>query len=132
MGRPNPQVNLGPVDCSVSLIVCDLDQTDTPAIYVTDAFCSMTGYDTDEIIGRNCRFLQRPQTLQPNMRDIREKNLPSVKQIRNALGSHTEIQTNLINYKKTGQQFTNILTLIPIHLPDCNANYVVGFAVESS
>ena len=35
---------------------------DCPLMYVNEAFCRMTGYERDEIIGRNCRFLQGPDT----------------------------------------------------------------------
>jgi PAS domain S-box-containing protein len=31
-------------------------------VFVNDAFCELTGYDREEVIGRNCRFLQGPQS----------------------------------------------------------------------
>ncbi|PFH56403.1 hypothetical protein XA68_16553 [Ophiocordyceps unilateralis] len=58
ISRPSPQIELGAVDCSVALVVCDLDLPDAPIIYASDSFCDMTGYSKAEIIGRNCRFLQ--------------------------------------------------------------------------
>ncbi len=37
-------------------------QPDCPIIYASDAFCKLTGYARDELVGRNCRFLQGPGT----------------------------------------------------------------------
>lgn len=130
MSRPNPQIDLGPVDCSVSLLVCDLDQPDTPAIYATEAFCEMTGYGMDEIIGKNCRFLQNPPGAMHITRAISDKNKAAVAKISAAVASKNEVQQTLINYKKTGQQFTNMLSLVHIHLDEADVNYSVGFAVE--
>lgn len=130
MSRPNPQIDLGPVDCSVSLIVCDLDQPDTPTIYATEAFCEMTGYSIDEILGRNCRFLQRPPEATHNTRVAMDTNKDAVARVSAAIASRSEIQQNLINYKKNGQQFTNMLSLVHIYLEEADVNYSVGFAVE--
>ncbi|KUI53002.1 White collar 1 protein [Cytospora mali] len=58
--RPNPEIDLGPVDSSVALVVCDLAAPDTPIVYVSDPFLELTGYRADEVVGRNCRFLQAP------------------------------------------------------------------------
>ncbi len=44
------------------VLICDATQSDTPVVFVTDTFCSITGYRRDEILGRNCRFLQGRDT----------------------------------------------------------------------
>ena len=44
------------------ITIADPNLPDCPLMYVNEAFCSMTGYTREEIIGRNCRFLQGPDT----------------------------------------------------------------------
>lgn len=58
--RQNPTVELGAVDASCALLMCDLLQPDYPAVYASEAFEALTGYTQQEILGRNCRFLQAP------------------------------------------------------------------------
>jgi PAS domain-containing protein len=58
--RPNPKISLGPVDLSCSFVVSDLLVPDMPIVYVSPTFEEMTGFDTTEILGKNCRFLQHP------------------------------------------------------------------------
>ena len=44
---------------------------DTPLVYVSDSFCSMTGFERKEMLGRNCRFLQGRQTTRRSVRGTR-------------------------------------------------------------
>ena len=53
-------MDLGPVDLNCSFMVCDLERKDTPVIYVSKAFETLTGYTSKEVLGHNCRFLQAP------------------------------------------------------------------------
>ena len=56
--RPNPVIDLGPVDLSSSFLVVDAQRTDMPIIYASESFERLTGYSSYEIMGKNCRFLQ--------------------------------------------------------------------------
>ncbi|KAL2132095.1 hypothetical protein VTI74DRAFT_4218 [Chaetomium olivicolor] len=58
--RPNPSIHLGAVDASCAIVVCDLLQPDQPIIYTSEGFTLLTGYRQQEVLGRNCRFLQAP------------------------------------------------------------------------
>ncbi|OZJ04279.1 hypothetical protein BZG36_02581 [Bifiguratus adelaidae] len=58
--RPNPQINVGPIDFSCSFVVSDARKFDFPIIYVSPTFETLTGYQAQEIIGTHCRFLQSP------------------------------------------------------------------------
>jgi hypothetical protein len=57
--RENPKIEVGPIDMTCSFIVSDIRLPDMPIIYVSPTFEQLTGYPTQEILGRNCRFLQR-------------------------------------------------------------------------
>jgi hypothetical protein len=62
--RPNPRIVLGPVDLTCSFVVVDVKRYDHPIVYASPTFHRLTGYEQNEIIGRNCRFLQvRPTSL---------------------------------------------------------------------
>ncbi|KAG6035500.1 hypothetical protein E4U41_006054 [Claviceps citrina] len=132
MGRPNPQVELGPVDCSVALVLCDLELPDEPIVYATDAFCDLTGYPKSEILGRNCRFLQSTK------HSSKAKSSPATKspsktataRMRQALNERREVQLRVVNYRKNGQKFNNLVSIIPLTLDDSGYQYAVGFAVE--
>lgn len=52
--RPNPKIELGPVDDSVSFVVVDSQKHDSPIVYCSQNFYKLTGYKPEEIVGRNC------------------------------------------------------------------------------
>ena len=127
VGRRNPKIDLGPVDCSVAMLLCDLELPDSPIVYATDSFCTMTGYTQPEVLGRNCRFLQRQLG---KRRSGKAADKLAVRRMRQAVRTHEEVQVSVENYKKSGQRFTNILTIIPLKLGSENHHYAVGFSVE--
>lgn len=130
VSRPNPQIDLGAVDASVSLVLCDLDQPDVPIIYATDAFCHLTGYPLDEIIGRNCRFLQHPPG--KGRRSGTKSTDKTVRRMRHAVRDNEEIQLCVKNFRRNGQSFTNLLSIIPVPPDASGARYSVGFQCEYS
>ncbi|ROW08271.1 hypothetical protein VMCG_03154 [Cytospora schulzeri] len=128
--RPNPEIDLGPIDGSVALVVCDLALQDVPIVYASDAFLALTGYQMDEIRGRNCRFLQAPGGRVPP-RSAREHVGPEdIRGMREAIGSNKEHQTEITNFKKGGEPFVNILTIIPITWDSEDYRYSVGFQCQ--
>lgn len=86
------------------VVITDPNRPDNPIIYCNPAFAEMSGFRIDQIIGRNCRFLQR---------DDREQ--PEISEIRNAIAAAKPITTTLRNYRKNGQIFWNELTVSPVH-----------------
>ena len=44
------------------IVIANVPEDDCPIVYASPAFEQMTGYHKDEIVGRNCRFLQGPET----------------------------------------------------------------------
>ena len=75
---------------------------DAPLVYVNPAFERMTGYTAQEVVGRNCRFLQGDATDQPALDEVRR-----------ALHEQTDVRVMLKNYRKDGSPFWNELTLSP-------------------
>lgn len=129
MSRPSPQIELGAIDCSVALILCDLDAPDCPIVYTTDSFCAMTGYPRNEMLGQNCRFLQTPKGRYAG-RQIKAVDKLAIHRMRQAINNQDEVQLQITNYKKSGQRFTNFLSIIPIKMAGTSQNFAVGFGVE--
>ena len=128
--RPNPQINIGAVDMSCAFVVCDVTQHDIPIVYCSDVFERLTGYSRHDILGRNCRFLQAPDgKIQAG---IKRKYVDdqAVLRIKNKISQRQETQISLINYRKGGQPFMNLLTMIPITWDTDEIKYFVGFQVD--
>lgn len=83
------------------------------------------------ILGRNCRFLQSPDGkveagIKRNYCDD-----DSVLYLKNTISATTEAQISLINYRRGGQPFMNLLTMIPISWePGGKVKFFVGFQVD--
>lgn len=128
--RPNPQINIGSVDLSCAFVVCDAEKDDMPIVYCSDNFERLTGYTKHMILGRNCRFLQSPDG--NVVSGVRRKYVDddSVVYLKNMITSRREAQISLINYRRGGQPFMNLLTIIPITWDGDNVKFYVGFQVD--
>nr|BAO20282.1 white collar protein 1 [Grifola frondosa] len=135
--RPNQRIVLGPVDLTCSFVVVDVRRFDSPIVYASPTFCKLTGYDEHEVLGRNCRFLQSPDgRLQRG--DLHRYTAPeAVAHLKKSLAAGKECQTSLINYRKGGAAFINLVTVIPIRGGINNSPeeqddivYHVGFQVD--
>ena len=98
-----------------SVVISDPFRPDMPMIYVSDEFEAQTGYSPEEVLGRNCRFLQGPGT------DPR-----AVQAIREALAAETEITIDILNYRKDGTEFWNRLRIRPLFDERGKLLYFVG------
>lgn len=101
-------------------------------MYASPTFCSLTGYAEHEVLGRNCRFLQAPDgRLQRG--DARRFTAPdAVAHLRRCTSQGKECQTSMINYRKGGAAFINLVTVIPVP-PDSDhdpVTYYIGFQVD--
>lgn len=86
------------------MIITDPRLPDNPIVFANAAFCRLTGYARDEVLGRNCRFLQGSET-----------DLAIIQQIREAVASRQSIEIDIRNYKKDGTPFWNRLLLAPVN-----------------
>lgn len=85
------------------MIVTDPNQSDNTIIFCNEAFRKMTGYSDDEIIGRNCRFLQGPDT-----------DRETVSKIREAIVAGQDVAIDILNYRKDGSTFWNAVFISPV------------------
>jgi diguanylate cyclase (GGDEF)-like protein/PAS domain S-box-containing protein len=98
---------------SCSIIVTDATRPDNPISYANAAFSRLSGYPTAEILGRNCRFLQGPET-DPQTRA----------EIGAAVADGYSIRREILNYRRDGTTYWADLTIDPIRDP---AGAIIGF-----
>jgi PAS domain S-box-containing protein len=106
---------------------------DMPIIYCSEPFEELTGYSSSEILGRNCRFLQIPPEGHQPDQSSGPTNETSRKELREKLAKGEEARVRLVNYRKDGQMFVNVLTTIPISWEEGHGEgkrYIVGFQAD--
>ena len=90
-------------EAPIGIAITDPDRDDNPMIYVNDRFVEMTGYPESEAVGRNCRFLQGPET-----------RAETVAELRRAIDAGKATTVELRNYRKDGELFWNRVTISPL------------------
>lgn len=85
------------------MIITNPRLPDNPTVFINDAFCRMSGYAREEILGRNCRFLQGPET-----------DPDAITKIRDAIQSVRPIHLDIRNHRKDGSAFWNRLLMAPV------------------
>lgn len=99
---------------SEGIIIADASG-DYPVVYVNKTFEELTGYAASEVIGRNCRFLQGPET-----------DKATVAEIRAALAEGRSVTAELLNYRKDGRTFWNLLSITPVRDSEKRITHFVG------
>mmetsp|Transcript_18646 Transcript_18646/g.56351 ORF Transcript_18646/g.56351 Transcript_18646/m.56351 type:complete len:723 (+) Transcript_18646:282-2450(+) len=102
-----------------NFVIADPHLPDCPIVFASDGFLELTEYSREEILGRNCRFLQGQDT-----------DPAAVAEIRDAVRSGSEASVRLLNYKKNGQPFWNMFTLAPMADVDGNLRFIIGVQVD--
>jgi PAS domain-containing protein len=112
-------------------VVCDAEKDDQPIVYCSENFERLTGYSKHMILGRNCRFLQSPDgKVEPGIKRQYVDD-DSVYYLKQMTLSMQEAQISLINYRRGGQPFMNLLTMIPIPWDSSSkTKFIVGFQVD--
>lgn len=97
-----------------NFVLSDPRLPDNPIVYASPGFYILTGYTPEQVLGRNCRFLQGPAT-DPRAVDI----------IRKAIASGADATTCILNYKADGTPFWNQFFVAALRDSDnCIVNYV--------
>jgi len=91
------------VAAGLSFTISDPHLDDNPLVWANPAFLAMTGYDEGEVLGRNCRFLQGPDT-----------DPTAVETLSAGLRERRPAQVTLLNYRKDGAAFWNEVTISPV------------------
>ena len=107
------------VATDLGFTISDPRETDNPLVWANPSFYSMTGYLPEEVIGRNCRFLQGPAT-------SREE----IASLRSALAAERSATVVILNYRKDGTAFWNQLSITPVFDGDGNLVSFVGVQAD--
>lgn len=110
-------VNEAPIGITVS----DPSRPDNPLIHVNKGFCEQTGYDREDVLGRNCRFLQGE--------DTREE---PVSRMREAIDAEESVTVELRNYQKDGSMFWNRVTITPVKDDSGTVTNFIGYQQDIS
>ena len=97
------------------VVISDCSQPDMPIIYVNRAFTEMTGYAYDEVVGKNCRFLQGAGT-----------DSAAAQTIRQAIAAQQSCKVEIFNYRKDGTPFWNQLSITPVRDDQGNTTHFIG------
>ena len=106
-------------EASNGIVIADALQDDMPLIYSNNAFLDMCGYSKDEILGKNCRFLQGDKT-----------DKASINKLRKSIKNGDRATETLLNYRKDGSKFYNHLMLTPIKDIDDNVTHYLGIQLD--
>lgn len=103
------------------IVIVDATQPDLPILYVNQSFENLTGYSSDEVLGKNCRFLQGP-----------DRDQEGVATLRDAIRMKRTGRALLKNYRKDGSQFWNEVSTYPVRDDKNKLLYFVGIQVDMS
>jgi PAS domain S-box-containing protein len=106
---------------NTSFIIADHTAPDDPIIFCNQAFEQLTGYSREEILGKNCRFLQGDDRDQTELERLRE-----------AVRSGQSVTVTLRNYRKDGSPFRNELNISPVHGPDSTITHLIGIQRQAT
>ncbi|KQT99072.1 histidine kinase [Methylobacterium sp. Leaf469] len=93
-------------------IVTDPNQPDNPIVFANRAFQDLCGYSAEELIGRNCRFLQGPDT-----------DPADIARVRDAISARRDVVVEILNYRRDGSTFRNELYVSPVFTPEGQLRY---------
>lgn len=104
-----------------NFVVTDPSLPDNPIVYATQGFLNLTGYTLDQVLGRNCRFLQGPET-----------DPKAVEKIRRSIDEGTDMSVCLLNYRVDGMTFWNQFFIAALRDAAGNITNYVGVQCKVS
>ncbi|MGG6297526.1 putative bifunctional diguanylate cyclase/phosphodiesterase [Leptolyngbya sp. AN02str] len=100
---------------ATGIVITDPAQPDNPMIFVNSAMSRMTGYSSEELLGKNCRILQGV-----------DSNPDTIADIRAAIAQGQPIIRTLLNYRKDGTPFWSEININPIFNPEGQLTHFIG------
>ncbi|MCP3733199.1 EAL domain-containing protein [Sphingomonas sp. MG17] len=126
--RQSRQSAIPPIAASLALehgsdgvLIADMRMRGQPIVHVNRAFEAITGYAAAEAIGKNCRYLQGSDRLQPEITEIRS-----------ALTEGRDCSVTLRNYRRDGTMFRNALRLVPVRDDASQVTHFIGMIRDVS
>jgi len=104
---------------SEAFCITDPHQQDDPIVYASEEFYRLTGYGPDDVMGRNCRFLQGAKT---------KREAPT--RLRESIQRGEEISETVLNYRRDGRPFINLLMIAPLRDDQGNIKYHMGAQID--
>ncbi|MGB3510893.1 MAG: PAS domain S-box protein [Microcoleaceae cyanobacterium] len=101
------------------IAIADATEPDHPILYINPSFERITGYQADDVMGKNCRFLQG-----------KYKNQPAINQVRNAILHGQECHAILRNVRKNGTEFWNELFIAPVYNSQHHLTHFIGIQTD--
>ncbi len=99
----------------MAICIADPHLPGMPMVYVNQAFLTLTGYERKDVLGRNCRLLQGPETSEE-----------AIEEIRQVIAKDEVKVVEILNYRKDGSTFWNALHIGPIRDPDGSISHYYG------
>jgi PAS domain S-box-containing protein len=103
----------------IAMVVSNPRRPDNPLEIVNQAFCSLTGYSEDEIVGRNCRFLAGEQT-----------DETATQQIRLAIRETRPLLVDITNYRRDRTAFRNGVMITPLFDSEGKLAWFLGSQID--
>jgi PAS domain S-box-containing protein len=103
----------------VPMCLSDPNRPDNPLVFVNRAFEDLTGYPEEEILGRNCRFLQGPET-----------DRAVAAEVGRSIAARVDVSVESYNYRKDGSGFWNALYLSPVFSDAGDLLYFFGSQLD--
>lgn len=97
------------------MVITDALAPDNPIVFANDAFLKLCGYDRDEVLGRNCRFMQGPDTDPGTLREVRAR-----------IDQGQDVSVEILNYRKDGSTFWNALHVSPVRIAGEEVRHFFG------
>nr|6I21_A Chain A, Aureochrome1-like protein [Ochromonas danica]6I24_A Chain A, Aureochrome1-like protein [Ochromonas danica]6I25_A Chain A, Aureochrome1-like protein [Ochromonas danica] len=104
-----------------NFVISDPSIPDNPIVYASQGFLTLTGYALSEVLGRNCRFLQGPET-----------DPKAVEKVRKGLERGEDTTVVLLNYRKDGSTFWNQLFIAALRDGEGNVVNYLGVQCKVS
>ncbi|MFO8099100.1 MAG: PAS domain S-box protein, partial [Salinibacter sp.] len=102
-------------EANVGIQITDATGDDNPLVYVNEGFEAMTGYARDEVLGRNPRLLQGPET-----------DPDTIQTLRSAIDADEPVTVEIQNYRKDGTPYWERLSVTPVYDEDGALQNYIG------
>lgn len=107
---------------NIALAMSDTSR-DAPLVLVNQAFCKLTGYDDDDVLGRNCRFLQGEDTTPEMVKPLHD--------FVHGAGQDSD-RFPILNYRKDGSTFQNYVFMTRLRASDGEVRYILASQFDMS